>query len=125
MVLRHVVGAVEGTLPPIYVELSLADTISNPVETHVHCFTAFLFDTVVGYASGCAIVRDKWCGRLWVSHLLQCQAQECTGLLGIVEDGAKFSHSSTGENLTRGLAEDVHRAIGKERGCGTGVGWCG
>jgi hypothetical protein len=38
VVLGRVVGPVEFALPPEDVELFLEDTITYPVETHIHCF---------------------------------------------------------------------------------------
>ena len=38
MVLGVIVGAIEGTRLPMHPEHALLDSVSNPVEAHVHCF---------------------------------------------------------------------------------------
>ena len=38
-------------------EVSLFDSVANPVETHVHGATATLFDGVIGNAGGAGVIR--------------------------------------------------------------------
>ena len=45
----------------MYSELVLTDTISNPVESHVHGFCTFGFDGVVGYSGGDSVVCLDGC----------------------------------------------------------------
>ncbi len=49
---------------PIHVVLALAHAVADPIESHVDCFGAFLFDGVVGNAGGGAIVSLDRRGRL-------------------------------------------------------------
>ena len=45
----ELVGAVHvSSAPVVNLEFSLADTIANPIKTHVNGFGKFLFDSVVG-----------------------------------------------------------------------------
>lgn len=48
MVFAEVVSTVAFASAPVDNELALADTVTDPIEAHVHCFGAFLFDVVVG-----------------------------------------------------------------------------
>ena len=41
---------------PVNVEHTLADAVAQPVESHIHCFGAFLFDCFVDDACCCAVV---------------------------------------------------------------------
>ena len=52
----EIISKVDGTFAPVNVKLTLADTIANPVKSHVDGFGAALFDGVVGDAAGGAIV---------------------------------------------------------------------
>ena len=53
---------------PVDMEVALADTVANPIETHVDCFGAALFDCVVCDAFGGAVVCGEYGGWLWPSH---------------------------------------------------------
>jgi hypothetical protein len=47
---------------PVYEELALSYAIFNPIETHVHCFGAFLFDNVVGKTCGGRVISLQGVG---------------------------------------------------------------
>jgi hypothetical protein len=64
MVFRKIIGPVGGTTTPVDVKLTLADAITDPIETHIDGFGAFLFYRVVGDAGGCSVVSDEDRGRL-------------------------------------------------------------
>ena len=59
-----VVAEIFGAGSPEDSKLSLLFAVFEPVETHVHCFGAFLFDCVVGEACGCRVVGLYRSGRL-------------------------------------------------------------
>jgi hypothetical protein len=67
MVLGEVVGEVVGALSPVYVELPLADSVADPVETHVYCFRSLLLDSVVGDAFSALVVGLDRCRGLRVA----------------------------------------------------------
>ena len=71
MMFGEVVGAVADAAAPVDDELSLPDTIANPIKTHVHSFGAFLFDGVIGDARGSAVVGDDWRCRLGMAELFE------------------------------------------------------
>ena len=64
MMLSKKIGPIGNTAAPINVELTLANAIANPIETHVNSFGAFLFDRVVGDAGGGSVVSDD--DRRWL-----------------------------------------------------------
>ena len=53
---------------PVAVELALADTVTDPVETHVHGLGPPLFNIIVADAGGAGIVDLDGSGRLGPSH---------------------------------------------------------
>ena len=68
MVFCVVIPVVSAAWGPVDMEVALADTVANPIEAHVDGFGAALFDCVVGYAFGGAVVGGEDCGRLGPSH---------------------------------------------------------
>ena len=84
MMFREIICTVENALPPIDMELALSVTIANPIKTHIHSFGPFLFDSVVGNATGGAVVRDNGCWWLWMTQFCQDVADRI-GFLAVVE----------------------------------------
>ena len=50
------ISEVAGTFPPLDGEVTLADTVADPVKAHVDCICAMKLDRVVGDANGTGIV---------------------------------------------------------------------
>jgi hypothetical protein len=73
--------------------LALEDLVTNPIETHVHGFGAFLFDIVVGNAGGSAVVSLNWCRRLGMSEFFET-GKQWAGFFTIMAEGSKFSLGS-------------------------------
>ncbi len=48
--------------------LSLVDTVTNPVESHIHGLGPFLLDSVIGDAVGCSVVSLDRHWQLWVAQ---------------------------------------------------------
>ena len=72
----------------------LAHAISHPIKAHVNSFGALLLDSIVGYASGSAVVCLHWCGRLEVSEFFK-GGSDRTGFCRVVKEGTKFSFGCT------------------------------
>ena len=53
---------------PIDVKLTLADSVAQPAEAHVHCFGHALLDGFVGEACCTFVVELEECGTLRVSE---------------------------------------------------------
>ena len=68
-VFGEVVGPIHCTWRPAYAELTLLDTVTNPIESHIDCFGSFLFDRVIRDAGGACVVGGD--GRRWLrmAHL--------------------------------------------------------
>ena len=64
VMLGMVVAEIFGAGSPEDSKLSLLFAVFEPVEAHVHCFGALLFDRVVGEAYGCRVVCLYRRGRL-------------------------------------------------------------
>jgi hypothetical protein len=54
---------------PVYPVLFLSDSISYPIEPHVHRLSSFFVQLVVQNSIGCLIVSLNWSGGLFVTHL--------------------------------------------------------
>ena len=60
---------------PVNIEHTLADSVAQPVESHIHCFRSFLFDCFVDDTGCCAVVsfqRGSW---LRMSHFNQALSE--------------------------------------------------
>ena len=106
----EVIGAIEFAFAPDNVELALADSVANPVKTHVHGFGALLFDGIVGDASGGAVVGDDDGRWLLVAEFLKTST-DGTGFLGIVEEASKFGFGGGRDDFAENLARDMNGAV--------------
>ena len=67
VVFCRVVAKVDGTRGPVDVELSMVDSVAEPVEAHVNGFGSVLFDGGVHDTIRGAVVSAQWCGWLWMA----------------------------------------------------------
>ena len=98
VVFGEVVAKVVVTFGPVDEELTLVDTVADPVEAHVHGFGATLGYGVIGDAGGCTIVRLDRSGALREAEFLERIANG-TGLFAVVEDSGGFSFGGGGDDL--------------------------
>jgi len=110
VMLGEIVSFVGGARSPEDVILALANMIANPIKLNANGFGPFLFDVIVGNSSGCGIVGLNRSGRLWMSKFLKGNAQWAS-MFGIEEQHPKFSPSSTGQDQSHDLTEDVNGSI--------------
>jgi len=80
MMLCEIIGAIGGTWPPKNVKLSLTHAIADPIKAHVNGFGSLLLDHVIGDATGGAVVRLEWHGRLYMPQFLQSCSDGADGL---------------------------------------------
>ena len=125
MVLGEVVCFVGCSRFPEDMELLLADSIFQPVESHVDGLGMFHFDGVIGDSRGSVVVGLDRSGWLWVAHLSKGVANGA-GLFRIEEEGTEFGLGGTGHDGANDVAEDIHSAVVrwwrvKVRGRGRGV----
>ena len=71
MVFGEVVSAIGVAFVPENFKLALADSIADPIESHVDGFGPFLFYGVGGDAAGGIIVGGHRGGGLWMAHFLE------------------------------------------------------
>ena len=89
---------------PMDAELTLVDTVFDPVEAHVHCFGTFGFDCVVGNSFGCGIVCLDWSGTvLFPAHLFEGFANDAS-VLSIEEQASEFGFGRRGYNVAQDFA---------------------
>ena len=86
----EVVGIVVLAAFPVDSELTLSDSVADPIEPHVHGFGAFGFDRVVGNSGCYLVIGDYICGAfLGVAHFFE----HCSyhgAFLAIVEQSCCF-----------------------------------
>jgi len=111
----EIVSPVGMARPPENMELALVFVIAEPVKAHVHSLGAFLFDRVIDDPTGSVVVSLQGSGRLEMAQFFQGGADGADGL-GIEEQGTQFSFSSTGDDLSHDLAENMDGAIARGAG---------
>jgi len=79
----------------VFLVLSLAYLGLYPIKRHVNGLGMFLFDLVIGNASGCGVVSLNGGGGLVMSEFLQGNAQG-TGMFGTEEECNKFGLGHNG-----------------------------
>lgn len=79
-----VVGKVGGTLAPVHMKLTLANSITEPIVSHVHGFRASLLDGIIGNSACCAVVGYNRGGWLGMPKFSECDAFWCSFLTIVV-----------------------------------------
>ena len=110
MVLTKVVSIILPAWAPIDKEVSLLDSVSDPVEAHVYCLGSSLFDCVVGKSDGYFIVSLDGSRRLRVAHFCQ-DCADGAGLSGVVVEGCQFCFGGRGYNHWEDGADDEDGSI--------------
>jgi hypothetical protein len=91
-------------------EVVLANAVANPIETHIHSAAAFLFDSVIGNATGASVVRLHRSGRLRMAHGDEDGAEHL-GVFTVVEKGTKFGLSGGRHDVLHDNAVDVDGTV--------------
>jgi hypothetical protein len=110
MMFGEVVRMIVGASFPVDDELALSYAIADPVETHVDGFGLSLFDSVIGYSLGGAVVSLNGGGRLWVAQFSEGNANGA-GIFGVVEEATKFGLGGAGEDMFHYAATDMDSAV--------------
>jgi len=97
VVLGEVVSEIVLTFGPVDEELALMNAIADPVELHVHCLGATLFDGVIGDSGGCTVVGLHWCRALLETEFFQSSANRY-GFLAVVEEAGGFRFGGAGDD---------------------------
>ena len=90
VVLGPIVGEILITRLPIHAELTLAFTVLEPVEAHVHCFGGFWLDFAVYDCISHSIVRVERCITLLMAKFLQNDS-DVDSLVHCDEEGCELT----------------------------------
>jgi hypothetical protein len=110
VVLREVIGKVGFAGLPMDAEVALADTVAYPIETHVDCFRAALFDGIIDDAMGTGVIDLDGCWWLRPIHFFEGDAKRA-GVLGVVEACANFCFCGRRKDVAQNAANNVNGAI--------------
>jgi hypothetical protein len=110
VVLCEVIGKVGFAGLPMDAEVALADTVAYPIETHVDCFRAALFDGIIDNAMGTGVIGLDGCWQLRPIHFFEGDAKRA-GVLGVVEACADFCFSGGRKDVAHNAANNVNGAI--------------
>jgi hypothetical protein len=87
-----VITLVVGARAPVDEKLSLIDSITNPIKSHVHGAGSALFDGVTGDPGCCGVVCFDGCGWLRMAEFVKGGAED-SGFLSIDEEATDFGFS--------------------------------
>jgi len=91
-------------------ELAVLDVILKPIETHVNCLGAFLFDSSIEDATGDTVVSCDDIGWLGPSHFMESLPEWDSGL-GIDECRAGLGFGGQREDIAHDASEDMEGPI--------------
>ena len=112
VMLSVVVSKVGVSMGPFNGELTLVDSITDPVKPHVHRLRAFQFVVTVGKATGSGIVSGDFGGaRLFMAKFLEDLPKEHC-LLAIVEEGSYLGFSSRRHDMSHDARFNMDRTVG-------------
>ena len=110
MVFGVVVRKVGSSRHPVDEELSLSDSILDPIKAHINGFGSLLFDGLVGKTHCHGIVNLDWSGWLWVPQFNEGVADgDC--FLAIEERGTDLGFRGRGHDVAHDLGEGEKRSI--------------
>lgn len=110
VMLGEVVCLVLSTRAPNDVEVSLIDSVTNPVVPHVDRFRSSLLHFIICDAPCAFVVCGDWGGRLGMTEVVESGA-EGFGVFGVVEERAEFCFGCGGKDVLHRGRDDVDRAI--------------
>ena len=92
---------------PIYFELALSASVTDPIETHIGGLGAFLFDGVHGKSYGGGVVHLHFGGRIGMIHFLQCGSYR-DSLLTIDVGCSYFGFCRRSHDIVHDLGDTVN-----------------
>jgi hypothetical protein len=116
MMLGKVVGTVRLAFAPVNLKLALADTIADPVKSHINCFGSFLFDGVSGDAAGSVVVGGHGRCGLLVPHFFKGNAEVDTLPCHCGTRAPSSASAALDKHFAHDVTHDVDGAVGFERG---------
>jgi hypothetical protein len=98
VVLGEVVGKVVRAFSPMYVKLSLSDTVANPVEAHAEGLGSLVLDGIVSDAFRALVVGLDRRDELRMAELGERGADHAA-VLGVEEQGGKLGVRGGGDDV--------------------------
>ena len=120
MMFGEIISTVGGAFSPEHLKLALANAITDPIESDVDGFGAFLLNGIGSDAARSVIVSNNGSGGLGVTHFLKSDAER-TGVFAIMKEGTQFGLGGAGENFAHDMTKDVNGAVGVEVGNAIGT----
>ena len=111
----EVVSAITEPRSPINVKVSLANTVTDPIIAHIHCFGFALGDFVVGNADADLVVGFERGGRLGIAEFSESGA-DLLGFAAGMEEAGDFGFRSRGHNFFKLVGIDQDGAVVLRRG---------
>lgn len=88
----EIISEIGRSRSPVYYKSLLINTIYDPVEIHIHCFSTFEFDGRFSETDYSGIVSLYWSRRLRMAEFLKYNTEWYGGLIN-GEDATDFSFS--------------------------------
>ena len=95
---------------PIYFELALSTSVTDPIETHIDGLGAFFFNGVRGESYGGGVVHFHFGGRLGIIKFLQCGSDR-DSLLTIDLGCSYFGFCGRSHDIVNDLGDTVDWAV--------------
>ena len=111
MMFGEVVTQVVSTFAPVHEELSLSNTVLNPIKAHVHGFGLALSHSTIGDASSTGIVSLYRCRWLRPSHFEENVADH-DPVFSIVKKASEFGFCGRGHDIFEYVADGVDGPVG-------------
>jgi hypothetical protein len=90
VVLRKIITVIIFALLPVDVELSLGNSVLDPIKTHIHCLGSLYFGALIRETICCRIVGcDSGRFRLFSAQFFQDLSDVCC-FLPVMEEGSNF-----------------------------------
>jgi hypothetical protein len=119
MVFGKIISEIGFSRGPENFEMSLFDTVADPVELHVYGSRALLIDSVISDTAGGGIVSLDGCSFLSLAHFLQGGSKNVT-LFGIDEEASNFCFGGQGHDMFDDTGDSEYYSVVENllSGCG-------
>jgi hypothetical protein len=109
------IGKVEEGRDIREIKQTLADSVTDPVKSHIHRLGFFGAHSCMGKANSTLIITEDGCGGLGITNILEGSAEETRGL-GVAKGGGEFGFSGGGNDYRNTGGEDFNGSVGEGGG---------